>query len=90
MAEKKIYKIQLKAKYDGRRTYGLSGISESRREVFGCFCIVSSWPSSKGNWICCGDGTGIRLASLLAFGLNIRPPYISETPPYISKSRINC
>lgn len=33
--------------------------------VFGCFCIVSSWPSKAFKyWICCGDGTGIRFGSL--------------------------
>lgn len=40
--------------------------SDSRRLVLGCFWMVSSWPSRGFKYcICCGDGTGIRLTSLL-------------------------
>ena len=41
-------------------------MSVSRKLVLGCFCMVSSWASKAFRyWICCGDGTGIRLGSLL-------------------------
>ena len=41
-------------------------ISVSRRLVLGCFWMVSSWPSRGLRYcICCGEGTGMRLASLL-------------------------
>lgn len=34
--------------------------------LLGCFWMVSSWPSNWFKyWICCGDGTGIKLGSLL-------------------------
>ena len=46
-------------------TYDGETRSESHKLVFGCFWIVSSWPSRSGNWICCGDGTGIRFASFV-------------------------
>ena len=45
-------------------TYEGETKSESLKLVLGCFCMVSSCPSKRGNWICWGDGTGIRLASL--------------------------
>ena len=56
-------------------------ISVSRRLVLGCFWMVSSWPSRGLRYcICCGEGTGMRLASLLEdccpfekFGI-CRPP----------------
>ena len=39
-------------------------MSVSRRLVFGCFWIVSSWASNAFRyWICWGDGTGIRFGS---------------------------
>ena len=44
-------------------TYEGDTRSESLRLVLGCFWMVSSCPSSSGNWICCGEGTGIRFAS---------------------------
>lgn len=40
--------------------------SDSLRLVFGCFWMVSSCPSRGFKYcICCGEGTGIRLTSLL-------------------------
>lgn len=34
--------------------------------LLGCFWMVNSWPSNWFKyWICCGDGTGIKLGSLL-------------------------
>lgn len=48
-------------------TYGGDMIFPSLRLVFGCFCIISSWPSKVLRYcICCGDGTGIKLGSLTA------------------------
>lgn len=51
-------------KYE-QQTYDGDIILPSLRLVFGCFCMVSSWPSNVFKyWICCGDGTGIKLGSL--------------------------
>lgn len=56
-----MYKIiNIKAK-----TYGGDMMFPSFRLVLGCFCIISSCPSNVLRyWICCGEGTGIRLGSL--------------------------
>ena len=49
-------------------TYVGDLIFVSFRLVFGCFWIVSSWPSNVFRyWICCGDGTGIKFGSLFAW-----------------------
>ncbi len=67
-------------------TYEGDIMSGSLRQVFGCFCMVSSCPSSGlRNWICCGDGTGIRLASLEDCLLPPPPP----PPPPIDICRPN-
>ena len=48
------------------KTHGGDRRSDSLRLVFGCFWMVSSCPSRGFKYcICCGEGTGIRLTSLL-------------------------
>ena len=49
-------------------TYVGDLIFVSFRLVFGCFWMVSSWPSNVFRyWICCGEGTGIKFGSLFAW-----------------------